>query len=352
MKALNYTICVRSSAIALTVYGLLAVTMAATPAAGVELTFTLEPSQSEVSAIGFIVPVQSETQPQGAGADITSYSGTLAVEVDDPFAPTTIQFLGGSVAAANSGDWLPEVGGGSPGIFLPGDADPGQPQPANYGITASGAGVGTLWVAFRNLALSPTSDALTVNAGAFAPEQMIEVTQGTSDYTVRSIIFGDHNSTIDLVGEVAANTAEQTGTYSVDGSVATLQFPIDLFVELEELDFGVGLFELTFPGSVTATADLGPIASADFDEDGDVDGHDLQDLLVGFGTSPNAMLALGDANFDGTVNRQDYGIWQDQAGIVAALSTATAVPEPSSLLLALLVTVAAVGRCCRQRSAA
>ena len=75
--------------------------------------------------------------------------------------------------------------------------------------------------------------------------------------------------------------------------------------------------------------------TADFDQDGDVDGSDLLQLQRGWGTQNGATLAMGDAFGDGDVGPNDRMLFNAQYGSVAALSTfAVAVPEPTTCLLA------------------
>jgi hypothetical protein len=72
---------------------------------------------------------------------------------------------------------------------------------------------------------------------------------------------------------------------------------------------------------------------ADFDADGDVDGRDF--LIWQRGFSGVGALATGDANADGDVDADDLAIWQNQYGSVPEpAATNVAVPEPSSILLA------------------
>jgi len=77
-----------------------------------------------------------------------------------------------------------------------------------------------------------------------------------------------------------------------------------------------------------------PVESADFDEDGDVDGKDFLAWQAGFGTSGGASLADGDANGDGNVDGADRALWEMQFGTMGSpLSAVTQVPEPATLLL-------------------
>jgi hypothetical protein len=80
-----------------------------------------------------------------------------------------------------------------------------------------------------------------------------------------------------------------------------------------------------------------PEDSADFDDDGDVDGRDFLTWQRGFGISDGtALLADGDANDDGNVNGADLGIWQNQYGEPGHLTAGVAaIPEPSTGILLL-----------------
>ena len=79
-----------------------------------------------------------------------------------------------------------------------------------------------------------------------------------------------------------------------------------------------------------------PSFSADFDEDGDVDGDDYLAWQRGFGSAGTGSLASGDANNDTNVDGADFAIWVGQfgdAGLVAA------VPEPGTAALAAWASV-------------
>jgi hypothetical protein len=92
-------------------------------------------------------------------------------------------------------------------------------------------------------------------------------------------------------------------------------------------------------------ADLVP--TADFDDDGDVDGTDLLAWQRGLGTTIDATRADGDADHDGDVDDADLGVWR--AGFGAAASTSAArVPEPACGALA-LASLAAVTLFSRRR---
>ena len=95
-----------------------------------------------------------------------------------------------------------------------------------------------------------------------------------------------------------------------------------------------------FAGNIPFAGSINPsgIASADFNGDGDVDGGDFLAWQRGFGTTTGlALHGDGDANGDGNVLDFDLTFWEDQFGNgaspLSALSGASAVPEPTSVLL-------------------
>jgi len=83
-----------------------------------------------------------------------------------------------------------------------------------------------------------------------------------------------------------------------------------------------------------------PIAAADFDSDGQVNGVDLTAWTGSFGVSVGATKSMGDANGDFAVNGTDFLKWQSQLTIAGAAVPAQApVPEPAALSLAVLSVV-------------
>lgn len=74
--------------------------------------------------------------------------------------------------------------------------------------------------------------------------------------------------------------------------------------------------------------------NADFDGDGDVDGEDFLAWQAGLGVGTT--LADGDANGDGTVDSSDLAIWQDQYGTATPAAAAGNIPEPQTLVLAIV----------------
>jgi hypothetical protein len=95
------------------------------------------------------------------------------------------------------------------------------------------------------------------------------------------------------------------------------------------------------------TLTLDPVVadSADFDDDGDVDGNDFLVWQRGLGTTGTATPMDGDANDDGNVDAADLGVWQSQFGDTGVAATvATAIPEPAGATLLCLAALAIAGR--------
>ena len=76
-----------------------------------------------------------------------------------------------------------------------------------------------------------------------------------------------------------------------------------------------------------------PVDIADFDEDGDVDGADLQRWKTNFGLTVGVTHTQGDANGDLVVDGADFLIWQRRVGSTGTLTATAEVPEPAALRL-------------------
>ena len=78
------------------------------------------------------------------------------------------------------------------------------------------------------------------------------------------------------------------------------------------------------------------VASADFDQDGDVDGSDF--LTWQRGRGAGVTLAEGDADGDADVDGADLAVWRFQLGATfAALPAGSALPEPAGFVTAVFL---------------
>ncbi len=82
-----------------------------------------------------------------------------------------------------------------------------------------------------------------------------------------------------------------------------------------------------------------PSFTADFDEDGDVDGNDLARWRDGFGTGSTHI--QGNADSDNDVDGADFLAWQRQLGSSAAATLFGTLPEPATLTLVALAAAIA-----------
>jgi len=109
---------------------------------------------------------------------------------------------------------------------------------------------------------------------------------------------------------------------------------------LPSLDPGLAWDVNYSSNSVTLSVVSGGDLAADFDNDGDVDGADLNAWKGGFGTAGSASKANGDSDGDLDVDGADFLTWQRQlggGGVSAA--AAAAVPEPASGSLSVLAVL-------------
>ena len=84
--------------------------------------------------------------------------------------------------------------------------------------------------------------------------------------------------------------------------------------------------------------------SGDFNEDGFVNGADLQSWTNGFGTARDATHMQGDADGDGDADGADFLAWQQQFGGGPGNPPTNPVPEPASLALTAALAIAVFTR--------
>ena len=184
-------------------------------AGAVNVPFTLDPTLSTITLTGSVQfgAIQLPLLPQGPGGNVTSYSGSITVDVDNPLAPSTIQALGSSATAAISGNWVPQADGG------PAPGNPGVAQPANYGVGVS-LGAASAVGAARNIVFDVTSGTEAVVGGLFASNQTLTFTTGSFAFNTPVSTPGAE----DLAG-ISATNAGAPSSYTVVGSLATLIIP-------------------------------------------------------------------------------------------------------------------------------
>ncbi len=176
------------------------------------------------------------------------------------------------------------------------------------------------------------------------------------DYTRLEIRMSASNAP-DTFGQVFWNRLEdapfefiasrqQTFTLIPDGQMHT--YVLDLSnradwngtitqLRLDPVGSGSGTdFEIDYIRLIDSSAF---IITADFDQDGDVDGTDFLAWQKGFGTQSGATLDIGDGNGDGKVDAEDLTLWTNAFGSTPAAASATQVPEPTTGILAIVALI-------------
>jgi hypothetical protein len=200
------------------------------------------------------------------------------------------------------------------------------------------------------------NDSVSGAGGFFGPGTVTfngGLSPGASPAVVRienDVVLGDDNTlTIELAGEQLGqfDRLELEGFAAIDGALEVQL--IDGFVpsvgdsfgflfasrgfggtfdELLLPDLGPGKTWQLNPGGATVFLNVVSGYSADFDEDGDVDGNDLTRWQSDFGVND-----LSDADEDGDSDGADFLAWQRQLASTASVAATSAVPEPAPLLL-------------------
>jgi hypothetical protein len=227
------------------------------------------------------------------------HNGTLRVNVLDGV-PSTAVFLGD---VTGSGD---AVGGGD--VVFEGRVSPGN-------------SVDTM--AFQTNVEFGASSTLAMELGGLAG---IDSDQFLVDgrASLGGTLFVDLIN--DFVPTVGENFTLMLSTQGITGTFDQVILP-----EVPGIDWQLNYSLLT----VMLKAIEGPPAmQADFDSDGDVDGHDFLAWQRGLGKT-NAQLSDGDANADGVVDGADLAAWRSAFGSQSAAAAVQAVPEPATASLAI-----------------
>jgi hypothetical protein len=309
----------------------------------VEVVFQLEGPNSLLAA-PFVEALQmpmTAQDPEGASLT-TTYSGTVTVDVDDVMNPTTITFISANAVAANSGNWLPQEGGGDVGDpNMGGDANPGTPMPANYGFVLDVPDFVTFYGAVRDSILSYSSPAKPVTGGEFDPIDIaITIPQGWFDGNISSVPLSEFESANrqSITGQDGLNCRDDDGmgdscasmaSYIVSGNEITLTVPMNFF-------YGGGTPVVQFTGTLVATASLEE-PTGDYNGDGTVDAADYVVWRDNIGTDAG------------------YNLWRSQFGQTVgngagATANLTIVPEPAGMALSLMGILAALPWIVRRRS--
>ncbi len=149
----------------------------------------------------------------------------------------------------------------------------------------------------------------------------------TIDYNHVQVMIDLTAQSFSLTVDGASLPALTNVAFPTDGSAGTQ--PVS---QLQQIIFGEPTGEGAFYIDNVIVRGVASANSADFDGDSDVDGADFLIWQRGVGTASPG-LSDGDANSDGNVNGLDLDIWKLNFGVPQAQVAASAIPEPSSVVL-------------------
>ncbi len=239
---------------------------------------------------------------------------------------------------------LYDVTGGGKVLVDPatyGTFDPAKNYAASFDVTLATSNLDANQVGIGGFALD-------LNLGSFTA---ISWTADTAENWFDNNDNGDvDNDLIAVSGTVNFNkqfTSATLGTAMISVDPATANASIS-FANLsagtvDNNDFVAGKTAVSDTSELLIKFDAAVTAiPGDFDSDGDVDGADFLTWQAGFGTTTGATLATGDSDADGDVDGADFLTWQANFGTSAAVTTT--IPEPASMLIISLGSLAMLRR--------
>jgi hypothetical protein len=141
---------------------------------------------------------------------------------------------------------------------------------------------------------------------------------------------GTHQVKVYMDGSTTAQTFSVTASGAGNASYANAN---SAFLEMGVSDNDAwGAIDIDFfsykLGVIAPVA--APVADADFDNNGLVDGRDFLVWQRNQATAAGANNGAGDANGDGAVNAADLAVWKSHFGAASTAAAASGVPEPAS----------------------
>jgi hypothetical protein len=283
------------------------------------VVFTIDSASSSLTVAGAATVAGFGTFPYGeqaAGSLVTSYSGSITVDLDNVVTPGSITFSSADIVAAINGQWQPNDSGSS--LTPPGDA--------NYGVSAA-IGAGKI----RNLSFElGSSGAATVTGGQFAASTQ-NWSHKTGDFDVFSPVVGAGATAplTAIAGNVVGSTAGD-GSLSLSGKILTLTLPVNISIPY----FLPGTPDLSgsydYTGTIVAKAKVNVPETVVFTIDPNSSSLTVSGEAVvgGFGTFPFGEQAAGSlvTSYSGSITATvdnvlaPGSITFDGADIVAAIS--------------------------------
>jgi len=168
-----------------------------------------------------------------------------------------------------------------------------------------------------------TEDDISGTVVASSDFNLIGVDTGLSGISdgVNDNQIGTSGSPLDpLLGPLADNGGPTLTNTLLPGSPAINAGNPSIVFNPAEFDQRGAPFVRVVGGQIDIGAfELPAVDSADFDDDGDIDGFDFLTWQRGFG-SPSPAMSDGDADNDGNVDAADLSIWETQFGGPAPLA--------------------------------
>lgn len=310
-----------------------------------------------------VMEASQSTRAMTIGAGGATIEANAAFEWSDAAGPDLVTFSGGRLTLAGSGTGvLDKQVNGPSGVAKrgPGRWELGKSN-LYEGTTdvlegtlvirgATGSGVTTV-AAGATLVGDGVVAGPLVASGVVAPGR--EGVHGALHVGNASLLAGS-TLHVDLHDLLAFDALEASGTFSIAAG-ATLAVSLaesssyipaagDAFTIASAAGGVSGMFSsLSLPSidglawnvvaaPTSVTLELVVAASADFNDDGVVDGGDFLIWQRGMGVQAGAAFSDGDANRDGVVDGADLNVWREQFGQIAS-PAAAAVPEPAGWLL-------------------
>jgi len=195
-------------------------------------------------------------------------------------------------------------------------------------------GGGSFSAAGSSFSITKTQNDVSNTVGIFGDPDNVEWTAPTvingTNYPDGLIFVNEDNSS----GEIWMNAPDGSDLTLIGDTIASTESSGILDISAL-VGYNPGRILLTSnQGTASLSVLISPM-SADFDEDGDIDGADFLAWQEGLGITSGAALADGDANGDGAVDADDLDVWEAQFG-TSPLAAVSNVPEPSGCGLALL----------------
>jgi hypothetical protein len=190
------------------------------------------------------------------------------------------------------------------------------------GVISPGAGVG----GSNFVALTIESGSLLMELGGAAP--------GTYDFIGIEWLVAGGMLDVNLIDGYSPALGDSFQLLSFENASGAFNF--DLPSLAEGLTWNTD--DLLTTGVLSVVSAAGN--PADFNNDGIVDGDDLDEWSQNFGATAQPNNSTGDADGDGDVDGGDFLVWQRELGDGAnAAIASTSVPEPASWLLGLVASV-------------